>query len=90
MRLPIAPEGRRFVAAPLTLALLALAVAGVAGGEFLVWCGWALLFGAAFCAFFFRDPERALRVTDRRSSRRRTAGSPRWDPREKASLEPSA
>lgn len=58
MRLPIAPEGRAFVAAPLLLAVLALAAAGVGGGEFLAWTGWVLLFGAGFCAFFFRDPER--------------------------------
>lgn len=58
MRLPIAPEGRGFVAVPLALAPVAFVAAGVAGGELLVWCGWALLFGALFCAFFFRDPER--------------------------------
>ena len=57
MRLPIAPEGRVFVAVPLLGAVLALAAAG-AGGEVFAWAGWALLAGAGFCAFFFRDPER--------------------------------
>ena len=52
MRLPIAPEGRVFVAVPLALGLLVLAAAG--GGVF----AWILLAGAGFCAFFFRDPER--------------------------------
>jgi len=33
MRLPIAPEGRVFVAVPLVLAILVLATAGAAGGE---------------------------------------------------------
>ncbi len=55
MRLPIAPEGRVFVAVPLVLALLALATAGA--GVF-GWVGWTLLAGAGFAAFFFRDPER--------------------------------
>lgn len=58
MRLPIAPEGRGFVAAPLVLAVLALAAARMGGGEFLAGTGWVLLLGAGFCAFFFRDPER--------------------------------
>ena len=58
MRLPIAPEGRGFVAAPLVVAVLALAVSRMGGGEFLAWTGWVLLGGAGFCAFFFRDPER--------------------------------
>ena len=58
MRLPIAPEGRAFVAVPLVLAILTLASARAAGGEWLAWAGWAFLFGAGFCAFFFRDPER--------------------------------
>ncbi len=57
MRLPIAPEGRVFVAVPLFGAVLALATAG-AGGEVLAWAGWILLAGAGFCTFFFRDPER--------------------------------
>ncbi|MXW71136.1 MAG: phosphatidylserine decarboxylase [Acidobacteria bacterium] len=57
MRLPIAPEGRVFVAAPLVLAILVLATTGAAGGVF-AWTGWALLAGAGFCVFFFRDPER--------------------------------
>lgn len=57
MRLPIAPEGRVFVAVPLCGAILALGAAG-AGGEVLAWTGWVLLAGAGFCAFFFRDPER--------------------------------
>ncbi|MYF77935.1 MAG: phosphatidylserine decarboxylase [Acidobacteria bacterium] len=57
MRLPIAPEGRVFVAVPLVLAILVLATAGAAGGVF-AWTGWALLAGAGFCVFFFRDPER--------------------------------
>ena len=51
---PIAPEGRVFVVVPLVLAILALATAGTVLG----WLGWALLAGAGFCAFFFRDPER--------------------------------
>ncbi|MXX86711.1 MAG: phosphatidylserine decarboxylase [Acidobacteria bacterium] len=57
MRLPIAPEGRVFVAVPLVLAILVLATTGAAGGVF-AWTGWALLAGAGFCVFFFRDPER--------------------------------
>lgn len=57
MRLPIAPEGRVFVAVPLVLAALALATAGAGGGVF-GWMGWTLLAGAGFAAFFFRDPER--------------------------------
>ena len=57
MKLPIAPEGRVFVAVPLLLAIIALAAAGV-GGEIFTWTGWALLAAAGFCAFFFRDPER--------------------------------
>ena len=57
MRLPIAPEGRVFVAAPLVLAILVLATTGAAGGVF-AWTGWALLAGAGFCVVFFRDPER--------------------------------
>ncbi|MDE2712672.1 MAG: phosphatidylserine decarboxylase [Acidobacteriota bacterium] len=57
MRLPIAPEGRVFVAVPLVLAILVLATTGAAGGAF-AWTGWALLAGAGFCVFFFRDPER--------------------------------
>ena len=57
MKLPIAPEGRVFVAVPLLLAILALATAGT-GGEVFAWTGWALLAVAGFCAFFFRDPER--------------------------------
>ena len=57
MRLPIAPEGRVFVAVPLVLAVLALATAGAGGGVF-GWMGWTLLAGAGFAAFFFRDPER--------------------------------
>ena len=57
MKLPIAPEGRVFVAVPLFLAILTLATAS-AGGEILAWVGWVLLAGAGFCAFFFRDPER--------------------------------
>ena len=57
MRLPIAPEGRVFVAVPLVLAILVLATTGAAGGVF-AWTGWALLAGAGFCGFFFRDPER--------------------------------
>ncbi len=57
MRLPIAPEGRVFVAVPLLAAILALAAAG-AGGEAFAWAGGALFAGAGFCAFFFRDPER--------------------------------
>ena len=55
MRLPIAPEGRVFVAVPLALGILVLATAG---GEVFAWAGRALLAGAGFCAFFFRDPER--------------------------------
>jgi phosphatidylserine decarboxylase len=58
MRLPIAPEGRAFVAVPLSLGLLALAVSRMGAGEFLAGAGWVLLLGAGFCAFFFRDPER--------------------------------
>lgn len=58
MRLPIAPEGRVFVAVPFFGAVLGLATAG-AGGEVLAWTGWILLAGAGFCAFFFRDPERS-------------------------------
>ncbi|MXZ61519.1 MAG: phosphatidylserine decarboxylase [Acidobacteria bacterium] len=54
MRLPIAPEGRAFVAVPLVLAILTLALAGAV----LAGIGWVLLAGAGFCAFFFRDPER--------------------------------
>ena len=57
MKLPIAPEGRVFVAVPLFLAILTLATAS-AGGEILAWIGWVLLAGAGFCTFFFRDPER--------------------------------
>ena len=57
MKLPIAPEGRVFVAVPLFTALLALAKGG-AGGSVFAWLGWILLAGAGFCAFFFRDPER--------------------------------
>ncbi|MXW36716.1 MAG: phosphatidylserine decarboxylase [Acidobacteria bacterium] len=54
MRLPIAPEGRAFVAVPLVLAILTLATAGAVFAGI----GWGLLAGAGFCAFFFRDPER--------------------------------
>lgn len=57
MRLPIAPEGRAFVAVPFFLGVLTLATTG-AGGAVFAWAGWALLAGAGFCAFFFRDPER--------------------------------
>ena len=57
MKLPIAPEGRPFVAVPLFGAILTLAMGGAGGGVF-AWAGWALLAGAGFCAFFFRDPER--------------------------------
>ena len=57
MRLPIAPEGRMFVAVPLCLAILALAMFGL-GGDVFAWTGGVLLAGAGFCAFFFRDPER--------------------------------
>lgn len=58
MRLPIAAEGRIFVAAPLGGALLALGAGGVLGMASLSWAGGALLLGSGFCAFFFRDPER--------------------------------
>lgn len=49
--LPIAPDGWVFILVPLAVALL------------LVWAGWykvaaLALVGAAFMAFFFRDPER--------------------------------
>ena len=57
MRLPIAPEGRVFVAVPLVLAIMTLAAAGAAS-EVFAWTGWTLFAGAGFCAFFFRDPER--------------------------------
>lgn len=59
MRLPIAPEGRIFVAVPFALGLVTLAAARVGAGAFSGWLGWVLLLGAGFCAFFFRDPERA-------------------------------
>ena len=58
MRLPIAPEGRAFVAIPLVLAVLAFAAARLTTGEILAWAGWVSLLGAGFSAFFFRDPER--------------------------------
>ena len=58
MRLPIAPEGRVFVATPLAVAILAFAAARITAGEALAWAGWVSLLGAGFCAFFFRDPER--------------------------------
>ena len=58
MRLPIVPEGRVFVVAPLAGAVAFFAVARVAGADVFSWAGWVLLVGAGFCAFFFRDPER--------------------------------
>ncbi len=58
MRLPIAPEGRVFVVAPLAVAVALFAAARIAGADVLSWAGWVLLAGAGFCAFFFRDPER--------------------------------
>ncbi len=58
MRLPIAPEGRGFVAVPLMAGIGALAAAQASASEATGWIGWALLLAAGFCAFFFRDPDR--------------------------------
>ncbi len=60
MRIPIAPEGRVFVLVPFGCGLLAFAAdrAGVSGGVVLLALAGVFLALAAFCAFFFRDPER--------------------------------
>ncbi len=52
MRLPIAREGLRFLFLLLALALVSWFT--------VPWLAWLWLFGAAFTAFFFRDPERAV------------------------------
>ncbi len=57
-RVPLAPEGRVFVLAPLLVAGISGAAGFVFESPALSWVGVALLFLAAFSLFFFRDPER--------------------------------
>lgn len=58
MRLPLAAEGRPFVAIPLLAATLSAASGFLLSAPSLHTAAVALLLGASFCAFFFRDPER--------------------------------
>ncbi len=64
MRIPIAPEGRVFVLAPLGGALLAFVAHRLLGGDGVVLPALALAgtLLAGFCAFFFRDPERRVQA----------------------------
>lgn len=59
IRIPIAPEGRVFVIAPLAAAGALVAAGAWLGAPALSWVGAALLALAGFSLFFFRDPERS-------------------------------
>ena len=58
MRLPLAPEGRPFVLAPLVAAGLVATGGALFEAPVLSVASAAGLVLAVFCAFFFRDPER--------------------------------